>query len=53
MSKPNALTPEQLERQQARQKRKAFWDKIWTYVILALAAAFVLWRIITVISHHL
>jgi hypothetical protein len=47
------MTQERLERKRAKQKRKEFWDKALTIIILALGAAFVLWNIITVISHHI
>jgi hypothetical protein len=53
MAKPQALTQQQLERREAREKRKAFWDKVWTILILTVAGLFVLWNIITTISHHI
>jgi hypothetical protein len=52
MSQAHSPSPEQLERRQARQKRKATWDRIWTIVLLSLASVYILWRIVTLISHH-
>ncbi|MFA5872948.1 MAG: hypothetical protein WC832_03200 [Anaerolineales bacterium] len=52
MSQLHQPSQAQLERRQVRQKRKERWDRVWIIVLLTLAALFILWRIITVFSHH-
>jgi hypothetical protein len=53
MSKPHDSTQEKLESQLSKLKRKDFRDNFWTIVILTIAAAFLIFRIATVISHHI
>jgi len=52
MSKARVSSQEKLDVRLAKQQRKDFWDKFWTIVILILAAAFLFWRIVALISHH-
>ncbi|MBE3039246.1 MAG: hypothetical protein IMZ62_10595 [Chloroflexi bacterium] len=52
MSQSYHPSQDQLERRRGRQKRKEHWDRVWIIVLLTLAGLYILWNIITVISHH-
>lgn len=54
MSKSNkSITAATLERQQANKARRERNDRIWTIVMLVIAAAFIITIIAIQISHHL
>lgn len=52
MSKAQFYSHNHTDRKFTEQQRKDWWDKFWTILFISLGSVFVIYRIVTLISHH-